>query len=96
MFKMKIISSFNNINILSVFIFQSAVLDIKILGVNKRRFLSHDISRIQSFSSHSVLNKSNEITEKVNPRNIFRAHDIDNLNYTNNHGNPESVSYSYS
>ena len=94
--KMKTIPIFSELNILFTVIIQVAVLDSKSLGNSKKKLFYHDQSLIKRVLNNSGLNKKDELTEKVDPRNIFRAHDIDNLNYTNNHGNPESVSYSYS
>ena len=83
---MKTICIIIEINILFTVMFQAAVLDSKSLSVNKKKLFYNDQSLIKGVSNYSVLNNSYELTENVNPSNIFKAHYTGNLNYVNDSG----------
>lgn len=78
---MKTNSVFNEINILSAFIFQVAVLGEKFFIRNKRELSDHGLSPIQRSSQHSVLSKGNEITGKLYSKNTHGAYPFGNHNY---------------
>ena len=91
---MKMSSVFDEIYILSIFVFQVTILDLKFFIKNKQKLLGPEPSQIQIFSNHSVLNKSDEIAEKVKLANMFGVHHISNRNYANKAGIKEWVPYS--
>ena len=83
---MKAIPIFCETNILFTVIFQAAVFHSKSLDVNPKKLFYHDQLLIKRISNFSVWNKSEELTENVNPTNIFEANDIGKRNYINNSG----------
>ena len=80
------------INILSNFIFQISVLDVKFFRLNNRKKFDMEQSQSQRFSNDSVFKKSDETTEKVNPKNKIGEDQFGKLNYTNNSGISKYIS----